>query len=186
MVELLTRPWPWYVAGPVIGTFPVILLLVGNRLFGVSSNLRHMCAAVLPRRIGYLDYDWRGSGLWNLTFALGILIGGFLAGVVLANPEPIAISGRTVADLQALGVRDFSGLVPNDLLGWGGAFSARGLVLLVGGGFLIGFGTAYAGGCTSGHGIAGLASLQLPSLLATASFFVGGILTSWFLLPLLL
>lgn len=102
-MHLLLRPWPWYVAGPAIGLFAPLLLLIGNRMFGVSSNLRHMCAAVLPGRSGYFKYDWRSEGGWNLAFAAGILAGGFLAGWVFANPEPIAISAQTKASLASLG-----------------------------------------------------------------------------------
>ena len=186
MLELLTRPWPWYVAGPLIGLFVPLLLLLGNKLFGVSSSLRHACAAVFPRNIAYFRYNWRQEGSWNLVFVLGITAGGFLAGWVFANPEPIAIAAQTRADLAALGIRDFSGLVPSDLFNWAGLLSFRGLAVIILGGFLVGFGTAYAGGCTSGHGLSGIADLQLPSLIALLGFFVGGILGTFVLLPLIL
>jgi uncharacterized protein len=186
MMHMLTRPWPWYVAGPLIGLFVPLLLLLGNKLFGVSSNLRHACAAVFRRGIAHFHYDWRTEGGWNLAFALGIGLGGFLAGYVFANPEPVAIAASTRADLQALGVHDFRGLVPGDLFNWSSLLTFRGLTLLVGGGFLVGFGTAYAGGCTSGHGLSGVANLQPASFLALASFFVGGIVGTFVLLPLVL
>lgn len=186
MIELLQRPWPWYVAGPLIGLFPALLLVLGNKLFGVSANLRHVCAAVVPRRIAFLRYDWRSEGGWNLAFAFGILLGGALAGGVFGNPEPIAIAEATRRDLAALGISDFTGLVPGDLFAWSALGSARGIAALVLGGFLVGFGTAYAGGCTSGHGLSGVADLQGPSLVALVSFFVGGILGTFFILPLIL
>lgn len=185
-MEFLTRPWPWYVAGPLIGLMVPLLLVVGSKPFGISSNLRHLCAAALPRGVEFFRYEWRRVGLWNLAFALGVVLGGFLAGVVFANPEPVAIAASTRADLAALGVRRFDGLVPADLIGWEALLGVRGLLVILGGGFLVGFGTAYAGGCTSGHGIAGLADLQFPSLVATVSFFVGGIAATFLLLPLLL
>lgn len=185
MLDLISRPWPWYVAGPLIGLMVPILLLVGNRMFGFSSNFRHACAAILPGRAEYLRYDWRGAGGWNLVFALGTLLGGALAATLLANPEPIAISASTRADLAALGVSDFSGYVPSEVFSWAALGTVRGLVMLVLGGFLVGFGTAYAGGCTSGHGIAGLADFQLPSLIAVVGFFVGGLVGTHLLLPLL-
>src|SRR5687768_16383393 len=75
MPDILLRPWPWYVAGPLIGLFAPLLLWLGNRLFGVSSNLRHLCAAISPRGIPYLSYDWRRDGSWNLAFVAGIVIG---------------------------------------------------------------------------------------------------------------
>jgi uncharacterized protein len=185
MTDLLLRPWPWYVAGPLIGLFAPLLLVVGNRLFGVSSNLRHMCAPFAPG-IAYFRYDWRGVGGWNLAFALGILIGGLLAGVAFRNPEPVAIAAATKASLQALGVHTFSGLAPSELFSWASLLTVRGALLILGGGFLVGFGTAYAGGCTSGHGISGIADLQPASLVALIGFFAGGIFGTFVLLPLIL
>lgn len=180
-----SSPWPWYVAGPVIGLFVPALLLVGNSVFGVSSSLRHACAALLPGRIEYLRYDWKKMGLWNLLFVAGISVGGLLASH-LGGPQTVAISLATQADLVRLGIHDFSGLVPRELFHWSALLTFKGLLLIVGGGFLVGFGTAYAGGCTSGHAISGLADFQLPSLIAVAGFFTGGLLASHFLLPLLL
>jgi uncharacterized protein len=177
--------WPWYVAGPIIGLFVPALLLLGNKLFGISSNFRHLCAASFPGRADYFRYDWKGGGLWNLVFLGGMLVGGVLAALVLAGSGDVAISAATRQDLAALGVRDFSGLVPNDLLGWEALFSLKGLVAMIAGGFLVGFGTAYAGGCTSGHGITGLASFELPSLIAIIGFFLGGLAGTYLLLPLL-
>jgi uncharacterized membrane protein YedE/YeeE len=186
MTAWLIDPWPWYVAGPLIGLLVPVLLLLGNKLFGVSANLRHACAAVFPGDIAHFRYDWRGEGGWNLAFALGIVIGGFLAGWVFANPEPVAIAARTRADLQALGIHDFRGLVPAELFSWGSLLTVRGMAMLVGGGFLVGFGTAYAGGCTSGHGLSGVADLQPASFLALAAFFAGGLVGTFVLLPLIL
>jgi uncharacterized protein len=185
MVELLSSPLPWYLTGPLIGIIAVLLLVWGNKQFGISSNFRHLCAACVPSRLPYFQLDRHGSR-WNLAFAAGVLLGGFLAGVVFANPEPIAISAATRADLAALGIRDFTGLVPREIFSLESLVSPRGLVILIGGGFLTGFGTAYAGGCTSGHGILGLASLQLASLIAVIAFFAAGIATTAVLLPLIL
>lgn len=179
----LVSPWPWYVAGPLIGLVVPALLIVGNRQFGISSNLRHVCAATLPGSVEFFRYDWRRAGAWNLAFASGILAGGVIAALLLAGPDSAQISARTQADLTALGIRDLSGLAPAQLFSWRSLLTLRGLVMIVGGGFLVGFGTAYAGGCTSGHAISGLADLQLPSLVAVAGFFAGGLLTTWVFLP---
>lgn len=185
-MDWLYNPWPWYVTGPLLGLFPAILLLVGNRMFGVSSNLRHVCAAVAPGRIAYFGYDWRREGKWNLLFALGILVGGIIGGQFLAAHQPVAIAEATRLTLQGLGIHDFSGLVPGDIFTWRTLWSPAGAALLLGGGFLVGFGTAYAGGCTSGHGLSGIADLQLSSLVALMAFFAGGIFGAIVLLPLLL
>lgn len=186
MRDLLLRPWPWYVAGPMLGLFAPLLLWIGNRVFGVSANLRHLCAAVVPGKNPYTSYNWRTAGGWNLAFAAGIVIGGVLAGTVFRNPAPVAIAASTKATLASLGIHDFSGLVPRELFSFASLATSRGLALIVGGGFLVGFGTAYAGGCTSGHGISGVANLEVPSFIALAGFFAGGLLGSFLLLPLIL
>jgi uncharacterized membrane protein YedE/YeeE len=163
-----------------------LLLWLGNKPFGVSSNLRHVCAAVAPCGLRHFQYDWRREGTWNLLFVLGIAIGGFLGGVVLANPEPVALSAEARDSLAALGITDFRGLVPRELFRWSTATTLQGWILMVVGGFAVGFGTAYAGGCTSGHAITGLADRQRSSLVATLGFFAGGLLATWLLLPRLL
>jgi len=186
MPDILTSPWPWYVAGPAIGVFVPLLLLLTGKAFGVSSSLKHACAATVPGRAEYFDYDWAASGLWNLIFVIGILIGGALAVQLLGGGGPTGISAATKTDLQALGLTDFSGLVPPSLFSWSSLTTLPGIVVLVLGGFLVGFGARYAGGCTSGHAITGLATLQVPSLIAVVGFFLGGLFTTYVLLPLLL
>lgn len=186
LLRFLQAPWPWYVVGPLIGAMVPLLLLIGNKAFGVSSNLRHLCAAGIGGRFEYFRYDWRGTGAWNLAFALGIFIGGAVAVHLLAGGDVMTISPATQAALRDLGVNDLTGLVPRELFSWHALTTARGLVLLVGGGVLVGFGTAYAGGCTSGHAISGLANLQVPSLIAVVGFFAGGLVSTWFILPWLL
>jgi hypothetical protein len=175
---------PWYVAGPLIGLFVPALLILDNRVFGVSSNLRHLCSAVLPSRLDYFRYDWKRTGLWNLLFVAGILVGGFLAS--RWGPQNVAISDETRLALTRLGIHDFSGIAPRELFTWSALLTLRGFASVILGGFLVGFGTAYAGGCTSGHAISGLAALQLSSLIAVVGFFAGGLIATHFLLPLFL
>lgn len=187
MIEAVSQPWPWYVAGPLIGLVVPLLLIAGGKVFGVSSNLRHMCAAIFPGNIEFLKYDWKKAGTWNLVFVLGTLIGGFLAvQLVPVSGVEIGVSQATKADLASLGVTDFTGLVPGQLISWSGLTTLPGLVMIAAGGFLVGFGARYAGGCTSGHAISGLADLQLPSLVAVIGFFVGGLIVTHLLLPILL
>lgn len=190
MLESLAGPWPWYVAGPLIGLIVPVLLLFGGKVFGISANLRHICAATpAPEswKPAFLRYDWKQAGGWNLVFILGVALGGVLSATLLGVPDAgQSISEATRSDLAALGIQQFSGLVPADLFSWSRLFSPTGLIVLVGGGFLVGFGARYAGGCTSGHAISGLADLQLPSLVAVIGFFAGGLLVTFGLLPLLL
>ncbi len=187
MLELLKEPWPWYVAGPLVGLVVPLLLLIGGKQFGISANLQHICAAILPTRLELFRYDWREVGGWNLAFAAGIILGGLLGTTLLAAPEPmVGISAATRESLAALGISDFSGLVPREVVSWHGLGAGRGLLPLIGGGFLVGFGSRYAGGCTSGHAIAGLADLQLASLIAVIGFFAGGLAMTHLLLPWIL
>jgi hypothetical protein len=176
--------WPWYLAGPLIGLFVPALLIAGNKMFGVSSNLRHLCSALAPGRVEFFRYDWKKAGGWNLVFLGGIVIGGFLA-AHWGAPHDIAISAQTKAALTKLGLHDFSGVAPHELFNWHVLLTLRGFVSLIVGGFLVGFGASYAGGCTSGHAISGLADLQLPSLIAVCGFFAGGLAATHFILPLL-
>lgn len=184
-MHFVSQPWPWYVAGPLIGLFVPALLILGNRQFGVSGSLRTLCAAALPPTAEFFRYDWKRTGGWSLAFISGIVIGGFIATHLLgATMSPVA--GATRDALVALGLTGETGVAPLELLSWSALLTLRGFVCLVGGGFLVGFGTAYAGGCTSGHGIAGLAMFQLPSLVAVIAFFVGGLIATFLILPVLI
>jgi uncharacterized membrane protein YedE/YeeE len=187
MIDLLRAPWPWYVAGPLIGLVVPFVYWYGGRKWGVSQSLQHLCAALAPGRIEYLTYDWWKQGAWNLSMVAGIVVGGFLGGRILSGPDDVvAISTATRGDLAELGVRDFSGMIPTDIFSFEALLSPAGFVIVVGGGFLVGFGARYANGCTSGHAISGLANLQLSSLLAVVGFFVGGLISAHFLLGLIL
>lgn len=168
-MQYILQPWPWYVSGPLIGLIVPALLLLGNKTFGVSSSFRHVCAACVPARIPFFKYDWKNES-WNLFFVGGIVAGGFIATQFLSSPAPLELNPKTVTTLQSLGVNDFSGLLPADIFGLRNLMTLRSLIFLVGGGFLVGFGTRYAGGCTSGHSIMGLSSMQWPSLVATICF----------------
>ncbi len=184
-MNFFRQPWPWYIAGPLIGLIVPALLLLGNKSFGVSGTLRQICAACLPANIPFFKYDWKKDS-WNLFFVAGILGGGLLATLFLSGDAPVAITTGTRTVLQSQGVNDFSGLVPADIFSFSALRTLRGLVFIVFGGFLVGFGTRYAGGCTSGHSIMGLSTLQWPSLVATCCFMAGGFAVTWFVLPYLL
>jgi uncharacterized membrane protein YedE/YeeE len=97
--------------------------------------------------------------------------------------------GRRIQLAQQLnknGINSSQTFLPREIFSWDHIFSARSLSMMIGGGFLIGFGTRYAGGCTSGHSIMGLSNLQWPSLIATICFMIGGIMMSNFILPYIL
>jgi uncharacterized protein len=185
ILEWIKQPWPWYVAGPLIGLTVPALLIIGNKSFGISSSMRHICAACLPANIAYFKYDWKKE-VWNLFFVLGIFFGGMIAANLLANPEPLQVNPKLANNLAGYGITDYKGLVPTQLFNWPALLSIRGLVMIVGGGFMVGFGTRYAGGCTSGHSIMGLSTLQWPSLVATCCFMAGGFIMTNLILPFIL
>ena len=185
MIEYLKQPWAWYVAGPLIGLIVPGLLIIGNKSFGISSSLRHICASCVPANISFFKYDWKKES-WNLFFVLGIFFGGVIAATFLANPNPVKVAPELAAELANYGVTDYSKLLPSELFSWENLFTLRGFIMMVVGGFLVGFGTRWAGGCTSGHAIMGLSNLQWPSLVATICFMIGGFVMANFILPLIL
>ena len=185
MTSFLTQPWPWYVAGPLIGLTVPALLILGNKTFGISSSLRHICAACVPANISFFKYNWKKE-IWNLLFVAGIFLGGVLAMQLLPNTQPVEVHPRLAAELAGYGITQYNSLVPEDLMNWQSLLTIKGFLTMVAGGFLVGFGTRYAGGCTSGHAIMGLSHRQLPSLIATVSFMAGGFMMANFLLPFIL
>lgn len=186
ILSWLREPWPWYVSGPLIGLFVPILLLLGNRQLGMTGALRALCAATVPGRVDFFRYDWRRAGLWNVALGVGILAGAALGARFLNGNATPALAPQTRDAMLALGLSAPSGIVPAELFNWHALLTMRGVVCIVGGGFLVGFGSTYAGGCTSGHGVMGLANLQLPSLIALIGIFAGGLLTTFVILPLIL
>lgn len=186
MIELISQPWPWYVAGPLIALVMFSLIYFG-KTFGVSSNLATVCSiAGAGRAAEFFRFDW-SKRIWNLVFVLGAVIGGFIASTYLTTTPGIDLARPTITSLQELGI-DNPGAeyVPETLFNWSTLFSIKGLIIMVGGGFLIGFGARYAGGCTSGHAISGISDLQFPSLIAVIGFFIGGLIMTYVFLPMIL
>lgn len=186
MIEYLSQPWPWYVSGPMIAFVMGLLLFVGKS-FGVSDTLRTACAMGGAGKLSeFFNFDWRKHS-WNLIFVLGAVIGGFIASTWLQQPDPIPLGQDTVTKLKEFGIQNpGDDYLPEEIFSWKGFFTLRGFIMLVIGGFLIGFGARYAGGCTSGHAISGLSNLQLPSLIAVIGFFIGGLFMTHVLLPVIL
>lgn len=187
MIEFISQPWPWYVAGGIIALIMFSLLISGKSL-GISSNLRSICSIMgAGKHCDFFDFDWKEQS-WNLVFVAGLVIGGYIAGNYLTNDDVAAhISQQTIAELEAYGIQNpGDDLVPKNIFSWENLTSFKGIILLVIGGFFVGFGTRYAGGCTSGHAITGLSDLQLPSLIAVIGFFIGGLTITYLLLPYLL
>lgn len=185
MLDIIKEPWSWYIAGPLIGLTVPALLILGNKSFGISSSLRHICAACIPANVSFFKYDWKKES-WNLFFVLGIFFGGMIAAHLLMIPGEITVNPNLKAELATYGITDYSNLVPTQLMNFESLLTLKGFILMVVGGFLVGFGTRYAGGCTSGHAIMGLSNLQWPSLVATICFMVGGFLMANVILPIIL
>ena len=183
MIELIKQPWPWYIAGPAIGLMVPLLLLAGNKHFGVSSSLRHICSTCIPIKREYFTFK-KEEHFWNLVFVLGLVIGGYLAATFLST-NTVDLNPDIIEQLKQLGITDFSGVAPVEIFG-SSFLNAKGSVFLALGGFLVGFGTRYANGCTSGHTIMGISLLNRGSILATIGFFIGGLVMTHFLLPLIM
>jgi uncharacterized membrane protein YedE/YeeE len=185
ITEWIQQPWPWYIAGPLIGLMVPLLLVTGNKAFGISSSLRHICAACIPANIPFFRYNWKKEA-WNLFFVAGIVAGAVIATQLLSNHQPERLQPSLLFQLKRYGISNYNGLLPAQLFNWHALVTVRGFILIVVGGFLVGFGTRYAGGCTSGHCIMGLSALQWPSLLATLCFMAGGFIVTNLILPFIL
>jgi len=159
MWEAILQPWPWYVAGPLIGLMVPALLLLAGKPFGISSSFRHIDAICMPNtKLSYLRVNWKNS-IWQLIMVVGIVVGGFIGNYWLSESPGI--------------------FLPDEYYSFGG------VIKLAIGGMMIGFGTRYANGCTAGHTIMGLSNLSWPSLVASIFFFVGGLIATYILMPLL-
>ena len=184
-MDIIFQTWPWYVSGFLIGMIMLCLVYFGKN-FGMSSNLRSLCAmSGVGKKVSFFDFDWKAQR-WNLVVVLGAMLGGFVAVHFMSDASNVAINPKTIAQLAQLGIDAPNGkLVPDALFGAEILHSPKIIFILVIGGLLIGFGSRYAGGCTSGHAISGLSNLQLPSLKAVIGFFIGGLIMAHFLLPLI-
>lgn len=181
-MEIIYEAWPWYVGGPLIAFIMLALLWLG-RSFGFSSNFRTLCAALgAGKNCDFFRFNWKEQ-VWNLLFLVGSIIGGYIASHYLSVDQIPAISEATIVDLKLMGFESAGAAYsPIELfvdISW------YNLIILLIGGILIGFGTRYAGGCTSGHAISGLSNLQWPSLVAVIGFFVGGLFMVYILFPLI-
>lgn len=184
MRSFITQTWSWWFSGTMISAIMFFLLYFGQS-FGFSSNLRTICAATgLGKKTKFFDFNWK-SQTWNLVFLVGAIAGGFIAKQWLSSDVRVEISQSTIHDLSKMGIAAPVSLQPPELFGWDAVLSLKGFLVLATGGFLVGFGSRYAGGCTSGHAISGLSNLQLPSLIAVIGFFAGGLIMTFFILPLL-
>lgn len=185
MIDFISQPWPWYVAGPVLSLVMFLLLYFGKN-FGLSANLRTMCSIGGAGKVSdFFNFEWKAQR-WNLVFVVGAILGGYLSSTFLSNAEGIQLSESTITSLTDLGFENIGqDYLPAELFSIESTFTLKGILILVIGGFLVGFGSRYAGGCTSGHAISGLSNLQLPSLIAVVGFFIGGLIMNFFILPLL-
>jgi uncharacterized membrane protein YedE/YeeE len=153
-MEWVMQPWPWWLSGILIGLTVPLLYILAGKAFGISTSLQQAGAMCFPNsKWDYLSKHDRQANLWTLIFALGIALGSLIGSHVLSSSPPEFLP----PEYQSL---------------------SGGLRLFLGG-ILIGFGTRYAGGCTSGHSITGIANGNWPSLVATIFFFVGGLAVTW-------
>ncbi|MDW7691425.1 YeeE/YedE thiosulfate transporter family protein [Flammeovirgaceae bacterium SG7u.111] len=185
IIEFISQPWPWYVSGFAIA-LTMFLLVYEGKNFGMSSNLRTMCTIGGAGKFAdFFRFDWK-SQRWNLLVVIGSVIGGFIASQFLTPEQSLELNTQTVEALQELGFSEpKNSYVPQEIFAMENLMSFKGISILVIAGFLVGFGARYAGGCTSGHAISGLSNLQLPSLVAVVGFFIGGLIMTHFLLPVI-
>jgi uncharacterized membrane protein YedE/YeeE len=184
-MEFISQPWAWYVAGPVIAFVMFLLFYFGER-FGVSSNLETFCSiGGAGKFVDYFKIDWKENA-WNLIFVLGAIAGGFISSYWLSPSEVVAINPQTIQDLADIGIQNAGATyLPDEIFSIDTMLSLKGFSVLIIAGIMVGFGARWAGGCTSGHAIVGLSNLEIPSLISVIGFFIGGLVMTWFILPLI-
>jgi len=182
-MDFFLQPWPWYAAGPILALCMYLMFFFGKKL-GVSSNLETVCAmGGAGKWVDFFKFDWK-KNKWNLVFVLGLILGGFISHQWLTPDQTIALSSQTIQDLSELGIANAgSSYLPDEIFSVDAIFTFKGFLILISAGILVGFGSRYASGCTSGHGIVGLSNLSLESLIAVAGFFIGGLIMTWLILP---
>ena len=184
-MEFITQPWAWYVAGPIIALIMFLLFYFGER-FGVSSNLETFCSiGGAGKFVDYFKIDWKQNS-WNLVFVAGAIAGGFIAAQWLSPSDVVAINPQTVQDLADIGISNGGATyLPDEIFSIDTMLSLKGFSILLIAGVMVGFGARWAGGCTSGHAIVGLSNLEIPSLISVVGFFIGGLVMTWIILPLI-
>ncbi len=184
-MDFILQPWPWFIGGPLIA-FSLLLYFYFGKNFGASTNFETLCTVAGAGKISdYFKKDWKDRD-FALMFVIGLIIGGLISAKYLIPEQTIDLNPVTVKELTELGFSNVGNqYFPDEIFSNKVALSLKGFLILLISGLLIGFGTRYAGGCTSGHAITGLSSLQIPSLLAVIGFFIGGIIATWFIIPLI-
>jgi len=184
-MDFLFHTWHWAISGFLIAIIMLTLNYFG-KFFGMSTNLRTLCTiAGADKYADFFKFDWK-SNRWNLFVVLGAMLGGFVAAHYMSDPSNVTINSQTIEQLAKMGINAPNGkLLPDALFGTAIFESPKMIFISIIGGILIGFGSRYAGGCTSGHAISGLSNLQIQSLKAVIGFFVGGLIMTHFILPLL-
>ena len=182
-MDIILQPWPWYVAGPLIALVMYLMFYFGEK-FGVSSNLETVCAmGGAGKFVDFFKFDWR-KNKWNLVFVIGLIAGGYIADQWLTPDQSIDLNPQTVEDLSEIGFSNAGATyLPNEIFSIESILTVKGFSILLFAGILVGFGSRYAGGCTSGHGIVGLSSLSKESFIAVVGFFIGGLIMTWLILP---
>lgn len=150
-------PLHWALAGAAIAAVTLSLLFFRNRRLGISGGLDDVCSLVLHRPY-FAQETVRASRTWRVPFLCGLVLGGTVSALLGGGWAPTWDLGRF-----------------DEVIGFGPAGK---LAWMFAGGVLIGVGTRLANGCTSGHGIFGLANVELPSLVATLAFMASGIVTT--------
>ncbi|MDG1396817.1 MAG: YeeE/YedE thiosulfate transporter family protein [Polaribacter sp.] len=184
-MDFILQPWPWFIGGPLIALSLLLYFYFGKN-FGASTNFETLCTIAGAGKISdYFKKDWKDRD-FALMFVIGLIIGGVISAKYLIPEQTIDLNPVTVKELTELGFSNVGNqYFPDEIFSNEVVLSLKGFLILLISGLLIGFGTRYAGGCTSGHAITGLSSLQIPSFLAVIGFFIGGIIATWFVIPLI-
>jgi len=162
-LSLTKKAWSPYAAGIVIGLLQIPAFLLISTALGASSSyvtIGGLVASWVDPSIVNIDYVAKhiaatGKNWWQVALVVGIGIGAFLSA---------RVSGATRKPISPIWARALGTASPGTR--YAVAFVA---------GFLMLFGARLADGCTSGHGLSGVAQLGVGSTVAVAGMFAGGI-----------
>lgn len=164
--SLKDRAWSPYVAGIVIGLLQIPAFLLIETALGTSSSyvtVGGMLGSFVDPAITQIDYVGKhvaatGKNWWQVALVVGIAVGAFIS---------MSLSGARRRSISPIWHRALG--TSNPSVRYVVAFAA---------GFIMLFGARIADGCTSGHGLSGMAQLAVSSTIAVAAMFAGGILTA--------
>ena len=165
MLGLTKRAWSPYTAGIIVGLLQIpAFLLIGTALgtsssyVTISANLAQFVDPSIVEIKYAANHLGGAKNWWQVALIAGIVLGAFLSSRLSGTPR----WGHSPFWAKAMGAHT----------------PARRYMMAFLGGFIMVLGARIADGCTSGHGVSGIAQLAIGSFIAVTAMFGAGIITA--------